>query len=98
MYSESTGKLQFAFAHSVNKPYSSCTYNVQDVICCFENVRLKSGNEVTVSVSDLASCPSTPIQISKERENVNNSTESIPNKKEPVCDVSKTPPLSEQTG
>ena len=41
----------------------------------FANVRLKSDNEVTVSVLDLAPCPSTPIQTSEERENVNNPTQ-----------------------
>ena len=63
----------------------------------FANVGLKSGNEVTVSVSDLIPCPSTPIQTSGKRKNVNNFTESFPNEKTPVFDVFKTPPLPEQT-
>ena len=63
----------------------------------FANVRQPDGNEVTVSVSDLAPCPSIPIQTSEEHENVNNPTGSIPNGKTPVFDVSKTSPLPEQT-
>ena len=63
----------------------------------FANVRLRSDNEVTVSVWDLESCPSALIQTSQERKNVNNPTQSIPNEKAPVFDVSKPPPLPEQT-
>ena len=35
-------------------------YELLDANPSFANVRLRSGNEVTVSVSDLAPCPSTP--------------------------------------
>ena len=35
----------------------------------FANVRLRNGNEVTVSVSDLAPCPSNSIQTSEDNEN-----------------------------
>ena len=65
----------------------------------FANVRLRSGNEVTVSVSDLAPCPSNSIQTSEDSENISNPTESFPNEKSPVSDVSKTktPSLPAQT-
>ena len=65
----------------------------------FANVRLRSGNEVTVSVSDLAPCPSNSIQTSEVSENISNPTESFPIEKLPVSDVSKTktPSLPVQT-
>ena len=65
----------------------------------FANVRLRSGNEVTVSVSDLAPCPSNSIQTSEDSENISNPTESFPIEKSPVSDVSKTktPSLPAQT-
>ena len=65
----------------------------------FANVRLRSGNEVIVSVSDLAPCPSNLIQTSEDSENISNPTESFPNEKTPVSDVSKTktPSLPAQT-
>ena len=61
------------------------------------NIRLKSGNEVTVSILDLAPCPSTPIQTSEDLEDVKNPTESFSNEKSPVFHVSKIPLLSSQT-
>ena len=61
-----------------------------DTNLSFANVRLRSGNKVTVSVSDLAPCLSTPIQTSEDRENISNPTESFPNEKTPFFDVSKT--------
>ena len=83
----------------VKNKYNSLIDEVEllDADASFANVRLKSGNELTVCVSDLAPCPSAPIQTSEERENVNNPTQSIQNKKTPVFDVSKPPPLPEQT-
>ena len=58
----------------------------------FANVRLRSGNEVTVSVSDLAPCPSNSIQTSEDSENISNPTESFPNE-----NSIKTPSLPAQT-
>ena len=65
----------------------------------FANVRLRSGNEVTVSVSDLAPCPSNSIQTLEDSENIKNPTELFPHEKSPVSDVSKTktPSLPAQT-
>ena len=58
----------------------------------FANVRLRSGNEVTVSVSDLAFCLSNSIQTSEDSENISNPTESFPNE-----NSTKTPSLPAQT-
>ena len=60
------------------------------------NVRLKSGNEVTVSISVLALCPSIFIQTLEEPENIKNCTASTSNKKIPVLTSLKLPEQNAQ--